>query len=423
MDWLTKTLIGKDEQNEKRNFIWNMAGGLALAAASVLLSIVAKRAVGLSQGGIFAFAYSAAQMLWTAAMYEMRPFQVTDVQGKYRFEDYFYSRILTCLGALVIGLLYLAVSGFTPLKALMVLLMTIYRLFDAMADVYEGEFQKQGRLYLSGKSMVYRTALSVAVFTVVIFGTENMALAGVFAAISGLLGLYLFDIRLMKHFLSGKKRFSFQRVFGILKDCGLLFFVGFMTFYLLNAGKYAVNHYMTDADNTIFSAVYLPSMVINLFSGFVFKPFLTSLSIQWGEGRYRQFRKKILGLSALVAAFTAICVAGCALIGVWVLELLYGEDFSPYRGAMVLFTAGGGFNALAIVHYYALTIMRKQKWIFAATGFLFVCSLAAYPFLVSQWGIMGGAIAFTALTGGLALLMAAFSLGLIALQKKKIRIE
>ena len=164
-------------------------------------------------------------------------------------------------------------------------------------------------------------------------------------------------------------------------------------------------------------------MVINLFSGFVFKPFLTSLSMQWGDGRYRQFRKKILGLCVLVCGFTAACVIGCGLIGVWVLNLLYGEDFSTYRGAMMLFTAGGGLNALAIIFYYALTIMRKQRWIFSGTGVIFLASLGAYPLLVSRWGVLGGAFAFTAMTAGLALFLGAFAIGFLALQMKKSTIE
>ena len=403
MDWLTGKIIGEEGKNEKRNFVWNMAGGLSLAASSVLLSILAKWAVGLSEGGVFAFAYSVGQMFWTAAMYEMRPFQVTDVINKYRFEDYFYSRMVTCGLSLLAGLIYLALSGFDVLKGTMVFLMTVYRLLDAFADVYEGEFQKEEKLYLSGKSMVCRTVFSVAVFTIVIFLSRNMVAAGIGAIGAGIVGLYVFDIQVMKRFQPGKKHFSLEKVRGILKDCGLLFLVGFMTFYILNAGKYAVNHYMTDGDNAIFTAVYLPSMVINLFSGFVFKPFLTTLSIWWGDGRYSAFRKAVLKLGAVVAGFTVLCIAGCALLGVWVLGILYGEDFSMYKNSLLLFTLGGGFNALSIVFYYALTIMRKQKWIFGSTAGIFLLSLAGYPILVSYGGIQGGAVAFTLLVGGLAL--------------------
>ena len=74
-------------------------------------------------------------MFWTAAMYEMRPFQVTDVINKYRFEDYFYSRMVTCGLSLLAGLIYLALSGFDVLKGTMVFLMTVYKLLDALADI------------------------------------------------------------------------------------------------------------------------------------------------------------------------------------------------------------------------------------------------------------------------------------------------
>ena len=43
-----------------------------------------------------------------------------------------------------------------------------------MTDLYEGTFQKDGRLDLTGKSQAFRTVMSVTVMLVVLIITKNM---------------------------------------------------------------------------------------------------------------------------------------------------------------------------------------------------------------------------------------------------------
>ena len=43
----------------------------------------------------------------------------------------------------------------------------------------------------------------------------------------------------------------------------------------------------------------------------------------------------------------------------------YDIDLAPYRAVMLVLIAAGGFNAVSMLFYYALTVMRLQKEIFA----------------------------------------------------------
>ena len=63
-----------------------------------------------------------------------------------------------------VGFGYVLVSGYTFEKAAVVFLMVVYKVIDALADTYEAEFQRSGRLYLTGKSNAFRTILSVTCF-------------------------------------------------------------------------------------------------------------------------------------------------------------------------------------------------------------------------------------------------------------------
>ena len=72
-------------------------------------------------------------------------------------------------------------------KAATVFLMVAYKVIDGFADAYEAEFQRDGRLYLTGKSNAFRTVLSVGVFLGCLNATHNLV-GSCLAAVTGAAG-------------------------------------------------------------------------------------------------------------------------------------------------------------------------------------------------------------------------------------------
>jgi hypothetical protein len=68
--------------------------------------------------------------------------------------------------------------------------MVVYKILDGFADCFDSEFQRQGRLDLTGKSNAFRTLVSVAAFCLVMFQTRDLVLscaASVFGQAAGIL--------------------------------------------------------------------------------------------------------------------------------------------------------------------------------------------------------------------------------------------
>ena len=146
--------------SEQKNIIWNMIGSFLYAFASMVLSIAVVQLAGEDAGGVFTFAFTTfGQHMFMAAYFGIRPFQITDTGEKYTFGDYLGLRLITCGLAILVGFGYVMVSGYTFEKAVIVFLMVVYKVIDALADTYEAEFQRGGRLYLTGKSNAFRTIL------------------------------------------------------------------------------------------------------------------------------------------------------------------------------------------------------------------------------------------------------------------------
>ena len=150
------------ETSEKNNFVWNMIGSMIFAAASMILSLLIIRIVGEDDGGIFAIAITVAQMLAFIEYYETRTFQVTDTKSTFEFGHYKAVKYILFVVSVVVSIVYSILTAKSNIyKCIVILLMCIYRFVDAYADLYEGTFQKDGRLDLTGKSQAFRTVMSL----------------------------------------------------------------------------------------------------------------------------------------------------------------------------------------------------------------------------------------------------------------------
>ena len=400
-----KALILGDGKNQgKKNVFWNMVGSLIFALASILLFAAAARAAGAYYGGIFSIAFTTGQMLLTIGYYEVRPFQVTDVSRQYSFQEYLSSRVVTSIAMAVAGVLYVLVTGAEGVRASVILLMCFYKMMDGIADVFEGELHRRGRLDIAGKSMAFRTVFSGGVFIVTVMISGDIVIASGAAVAAAVFAFAVFDLVIIREFEPLRLSRAWDRVFSLLRDCFFLFLGSFLYLYICNAAKYAVDARMSAEAVTYYTDLYLPTSTINLLSGFIFKPLLTTMGKSYEERQWEKFRGIVYRLLAGIVLLTAVCCLGAYLIGIPVLSFLFGHDLSAYRGALVLLIFGGGFNAAAMLLYYALTTMRKQKQILVCYGVSALAALLGSSALVTRFGILGGAACYTGAMGILVLL-------------------
>ncbi len=413
MNQWADTLIKTGPDREKQNMIWNMAGSFCYAFASMVLSFLVVRLAGAEQGGIFAVGFSiVGQQMFLVAYFGIRPFQITDGAGEYRFGDYLHHRYFTCAAALAAGAVFLAYRGYRTEKAWIIFLLVGYKVIDGFADVYESEFQRQGRLYLTGKSNMFRTLLSVGTFLAALATGKNLLYACAVAVCVQAAGVLLFDVVVLRrlYHLDGTVDYGWDRKKLITLTAGtlLLFISVFLDFYVFSASKYAIDAHMDDVSSGYFNAIFMPTSFINLAAGFVIRPFLTYLTVCWTEGKYKDFAGKMIRLSAVITSLTILAVLGTVVLGkpvLGILELIYGPAYAGkltvYHGAFVLIVLGGGFYAILNLHYYALVIMRRQKTIFGIYLALTAAALWLAPALVTRYGIPGAAWAYLLLMVGM----------------------
>lgn len=426
MTLLQRLLMGSDDNIEKRNMSWNMLGSFLYALASMVLTIAVVQIVGEDEGGIFSFAYSTfGQHMFMVAYFGMRAFQITDSRRLYTFGEYLRLRFLTCGAALAVGLGYVFLhrDSYTWVKAATVFLMVAYKVIDGFADVYEAEFQRDGRLYLTGKSNTFRVLLSVTVFLGALAATKNLVFSSVMAVTAQVAGVLLFNVSV----IGCLPQVDWQRRPGkctrLFTDNFVLFLSVLLDFYVFSAAKYAIDGNMADKYQAVFAAIFMPTSVINLVAGFVIRPYITKLSEQWEQRKFRAFLAIVGRLGAVIAALTVLAVGGAWFLGIPVLSLLYPKLaylLKSCRGPLVFIILGGACNAYINLFYYALIIMQKQRMIFLGYVLVTAVALLISSPCVRAAGIAGGAFSYLLL---MAVLAVYFGLAALWFYQKEKRVR
>ena len=377
----------------KKGVIWNTLGSGMFAANSVLLLLIVSRLFGVAAVGDFGIAFTTAQILYIIGLFGINHFQMTDYAEQYSFASYRTAKWITT-AAMICGCLVLFFfGGNTPQQAWLLLLLTLYMAIHSFAELYQSRFFQQNRLDLCGKSLFYRTLFSLVSFFLLSAATKHLYIASAGMVLTNGITLYFWGYRPFRSLpdenrgKSTKGQISqlFRMTFPLSAS---LFLMNIMT----NLSKYVVNYFEGSTMQGYFNILFLPTMAINLLSGFVFKPLLNQYGVAAGEKDFSRFQKLYGRHLLFIAGLTVLfCLGGC-LIGTQVLGFFYAVDLSPYRLELFLTIFSGGFIAAGSLSYYLLVILRKQGWILFNYVVNIGIGIAVSVVLVQNFSILGGAL-------------------------------
>ncbi len=413
-------LIGS-KNIDRDGVVWNMVGSLLQAFQSVFILMVLTRQLGLVEAGIFTIAYANANLFLTIGNYGMRNYQVSDVKKENSFGAYRCSRWITSVLMVGIAIMYsivmIYVRDYSVKKAIVIILMCIYRASDAYEDIYLGYCQQNGRLDIGAKCLTIRTFLSILTYILIVVIFKNQ----IYAAISIVIISYVtmtFLIMKLHTIFQMDLNYEWKRVRMLLKKCFPLFVGAFLSFYIGNAPKYAIDSQLTDEMQACYGFIAMPVFVIGLLNSFIFNPLIYKLSYLWNEGKVKKFVRLVLLQIFVVAMITIVCVIGAYIIGIPVLSFVYATNLGPYLKELLLLLVGGGFLALSGLLNAMIVILRKENTIAVVYIFVSILALMFSNPIVRGYGILGAAVLYTGLMAVVSICFA-FILSYAIFKKKR----
>lgn len=383
-------------------FVWNILSSITNSLLSMVALMLVVRAFDSEEADIFSIAWSIAQMMATIGTFQIRTYQATDVTEKFKFGQYLRFRVL-CVSVMMISSIgYVLIKQYDSYKAIIVLLICMFRAVDSLADVYEGYFQQKERLDLAGKAVTYRVVMAMMFLACSVFAFKNLLLSSIVLFLSYAVSWILFDVR----YLYGVQQFRIKDKWNkgvkwivvLMKEGTPIFVNAFLMAAITNAPKIEIDSaitsgIMSDGTQTIFNIIFMPASALTI-AYIVFRPLLTKMAIAWNSKRKKQFLKIIGMILLCLGIMEIVLLIGSALLGVPILSILYAVDLKAYKMELLMMVVGGGFCTFSYVLDNALIVIRKQNLLICSYVISWICVKLVLASFVQTYGLMGAVMAY-----------------------------
>ncbi len=237
----------ENRTTKKKIYFWNLLGNLAAAAVSVVYLLIVTRLQPAEVADHYSLATSVGNLWVIIGLFQVRNYQSTDINQTHSFTAYFSTRLLTISFMLLTIVPYLLMIDYdlSVLSLAIVILLILYRVSDALSDVFQGLFQQVDRLDIAGKSMFYRYGLSVIILFASLLITKSIILALSLVALINFFFVLVYDYShsLKITTINWSSIFSkdnFLECRKILELCLPLFFYGFLLTQIFNEPRLVI---------------------------------------------------------------------------------------------------------------------------------------------------------------------------------------
>ena len=328
---------------------------------------------------------------------QLRAVLATDVQDEHSFSDYFGVRLCTNVLGLGIVALVVAVGGFRPETAAVILLLGLVKWIDGVSDLMFGLLQRSDRWDVISISTAVKGLLSLPLLGGVMWWTGSLpwglaAMAGWFLVV-----LTLYEIPIARR-LAAERGELFRptlkpgvlwRVTRLALPLGLaatlVSVINSLPRYVVEAelGEQALGYFAAAAQLVIAGALPLQALG---------QAAVTRLAL-YARTDPAQFRRLFLLLLAAAAGLGAAGVIGAMAFGDWVLAVVYQPEYARYHDLFVWLAVGVGLSFISSVLGYTMTglrLFRAQLPLYLAAG---AACFAGLLWFVPTYGLLGSAYA------------------------------
>lgn len=375
--------------------LWNSLGSLTYLGCQWLVTVlVARLSVGYDSAGVLAVAMAVSNIFAPMALFKIRAYQVSDVEGKVSSGEYVAFRFLTIVGAYFIIAAYVAITC-NPSMFLPIALYLLFRTGDIFIDVLHAVDQQNYRMDYCGKSLGIRGILFLLAFATVFGLTNNLCLA--LAAMIGVTyPVIIYDAKRARQFGALRPRITAPRARMLAKEC-LPAVIGTVCFMAVTSiARQLLGNIDGEEALGIYASVCTPAVIIQAGADYIYIPLLRLFAEYNHEKRRDKFRNLFLKVTGAIVLLLITCLGGFSLLGEPLLAFAFGDSIVPYTYLLypalicVVLTAYVGFlgDLLITVRMMSGNLIGNAIALVFSIPCAFVC--------ISIWNMNGVSFAISA---------------------------
>ncbi len=385
----------------------NVLATMVQAVSQVALAVAIGHQLGRAGLGSYAWASAIAGPVLLFGNMHLRSVQATDVGGEHPFRHYLQARFVSVV--LCVLVLWAIAWVFRDRPGVGVLgAMAVMRGIEAIADVFQGEWQRRTCQAWCGMSVMLRVGLATLVSVSLVstgFALEVAILGG--AAVS--FGVFLLhDLPATRHVF---KRHPLPLTTGHQPSIRRLIIDTFPLGISVAAGMWAVSVPKLVLEATagvaalgVFAAlmnvVELGAQALRAITQVV----MPTMSAHFARQDYRAYYRLVWACIAVAGALAVAGVIGSLLVGGFVLTRVYGPEFSGQGMHLAMAFGAAFFIYASTVLGVAVTAQRQFTRLVVPYVLSALVATGLSLVVIPQWGLAGAlwVLAGIGLTKGIA---------------------
>ncbi|MEG1719289.1 MAG: oligosaccharide flippase family protein [Clostridia bacterium] len=383
---------GKKELSIKANMIWNSIGNFVYLFSQWITTYLVTMLLGFEDAGVFALAMSLGNTFFTISAYGMRNYQTSDTKAEHSDNAYLYSRLVTSIFTIVLCVIYCFIGAFTTFQRLCIITFVLFKIGEALVDIYHGICQRTMRMDIIGKSFLMRSLINTAAFIAGILITRNLFVAILLMTIVSFIFILTYDrINASKFFVH--KKTNYEEIKTLLIKCFPLALFNILFTLFATIPRLFLEQELGSEMLGIYSSIALPAVIVQVFCTYIFSPFTTIFARLYNDHKVRDFVKLFLKIVFYLVIISIVAIIGALLLGDFGLQLLFTSKIAPYTYLFIpiivitILTAFSWFISMVLTvarNFMALTVSAIVSTI--------VCALCSSVF-VKTFGMNGASFA------------------------------
>ena len=380
------------EDGEKKlgigaNITWNAVGNFVYLFLQWVLTYVVVRILGYEEAGVFSLATALGNSFYCVAYYSMRNYQVSDVSNEFSESTYLLSRYATSAVSLVLCCGFALVANYPLGTFACIMAFMMFRISEAISDVYQGMMQKRSRMDYVGISFLLRGVLCFAAFTLVVVVSGNLMMSIAAMAASSYAVVLTYD---RAHGLRERvSNTSMGMVGKLLRVCLPLAVYGFLFNTMVQIPRLFIEGTLGTEQLGYYTTVAMPVVVVQVSASFFFAPLVTPMAERINSGDLPGFSSIVKKVLLFIAALSVVAAIVFGLLGEPALILAFGESIAPYSYLLPPLVACTVLTGLALFLAAVIVVVRRLRALLVSSAVCFLLTLVGSLPFINAFGLNG----------------------------------
>ena len=375
------------------SIIWNSIGSIIYLITQWLISVLVVRISGVEVAGNLTLAMSINNVFYSIAIQGIRNYQVSDVKEKYENGIYVGSRLISCSIAIFICVIYCLIIDYSSQQKACIIAYCLFKISEALYDVYAGICQKSWRMDYIGKSWMVKGIITLIAFLMGLLLTSNLFVAIICMTISSFVVIILYDIPRVKSLTNVNVELLDKRIFLLMKECFPLFCYLILSTVISTIPRVFMERILGSYALGVYGSIAAPTLIVQMGASYVFNPFLTLFAEQYHLGRGKEFCNTLKKCVVAIGGLSIVSLIGGRILGRWGLMLLYGQEVAEYEYLLLPLILCTILTAMVWFLCALLTVVRDFRGLILSNLIAVIISCLCSKVFLNQFDIQGASIA------------------------------